>query len=213
MSGTTDVVVWYDGGACTVFDAPAMSLADGFVHEDNNIDWSDPDDGIYWERSCVYMLDADGRGPAEASPRVVDPETGEVIAEFDTQAHAEEYAEYLSAQGRKAVPSESAGDEPPSASEAQIYHRRTCLITGAELAGALAVEVRGKTVLIRSEAAETDCGLLDVTDQAAGYGRDADSPVDAETIEVDDDDEAPSAAPSLDDAADDDDDEYYDEDE
>ena len=116
MSGTTDVVVWYDGGACTVFDAPAMSLADGFVHEDNNIDWSDPDDGIYWERSCVYMLDADGRGPAEASPRVVDPETGEVIAEFDTQAHAEEYAEYLSAQGRKAVPSDSAGDEPPSAS-------------------------------------------------------------------------------------------------
>lgn len=169
MSAATDVVVWYDGGACTVFDAPAMSLADGFVHEDNNIDWSDPDDGIYWERSCVYMLDADGRGPAEASPRVVDPETGEVIAEFDTQAHAEEYAEYLSAQGRKAAAPEDAGDESPGANEPQVYHRRTRLITGGELAGALAVEVRGRTVLVRSGAAETGCGLLDVTGQAAGY--------------------------------------------
>lgn len=166
--GMSEVVVWYEGGACTVFDAPAMSLKDGFVHEDNNIDWSDPDDGIYWERACVCMLAAEDGEPRARPPRVVDSGSGSVIAEFEDEQRAEEYASFLAAQGTRCSVLSEPEAAPPS-SESRVFHRRTCLITGGELASAISVEVRGVLVLVRSSASKNECGLLDVTAQSLGY--------------------------------------------
>lgn len=181
-----EIVVWYEGGACTEFTAPSMSLHDGFVHEDNNIDWSNPDDGIYWERACVYISVSDsGRGRRNL-PLVVDRLTGETIAEFPSLEKAQEYVGLMLAKGNDVEliePRKEDNDE--LASESQLFHRRTRLISGLELTDAIAVEVGGKLVLVRDEEnSPYDCGLRDVTAMAVGY---VSTPTDEpEEIEVDD---------------------------
>ena len=162
---STEVVVWFEG-SCTTFGAPEMSLSSGFVHDDNTVDWGDPDDGIYWERACVYMSpDALGEGLPER-PMVIDSRSGEAIASFSEVSLARAFAATCEEEGR---PVEVAmRDEDVGSGELVVFHRRTRLMDGSELAFAKAVYVRGRLVLVRDGRAKTRCGLLDVTYEDGG---------------------------------------------
>ena len=49
-----ELVVWFDGG-CTTIGAPELSFQDNIVLDENSIDYSDPDTGIFWQR-CFTLL-------------------------------------------------------------------------------------------------------------------------------------------------------------
>lgn len=155
---TAEVTVWYEG-ACSTFGAPEMSLTDGFVHDDNSIDWADPDDGIYWTRACVYLSPTGEGGEARYAVVAAD---GTVLAEAPSVAEAQVSMETLEAEGGSGlrVVETAAGERR---NDLEVFHRRTRLISGEELVGALAVEVRGVRVLEHDEASERRCGLSDVT--------------------------------------------------
>ena len=48
------IVVWYESGAVEEISAPELSYQDGYVIQDEFVDATDPDRGVWWERSCIF---------------------------------------------------------------------------------------------------------------------------------------------------------------
>ncbi len=183
MNGT-EVVVWYEGG-CSSFGAPDMSFSDGVIHDDNTVDWSDPDDGIYWTRSYVNA-DTAAKRDARPSYRVIDG-SGEVVGEAATLLEAQRLVDSMAPERREgATLCEVSARRPLN--DFEILSNRIRLVSGSELKGALAVEVRGMRVLERDPHSERVCCLEDVTRLSLAVGRD-DEPEDEEpeVVELSDD--------------------------
>lgn len=153
-----ELVVWWKAG-CTTIGAPEMSLANGFVLDDNTIDYSDPDNGIFWTRSCVWQ------NPDEKDYKgvlVIEKDTGSLVAEFANENDAEEFIK--TSHHEEDLTIVDADEDSKRESEMRVWHRRTCVVSGDECARAMAIQVHGVMVLVRDEHATNTCGLIDPND-------------------------------------------------
>ena len=128
-----ELVVWFDGG-CTTIGAPELSFQDNIVLDENSIDYSDPDTGIFWQR-CFTLLNE----PNKKFDNSLDDLEEEV---------EEEQFDDLDEDGK-----------PVNA--LRVLQRRTCVVAYDDLCRATEVVVRGRTVLVRDPRATNKCGLIE----------------------------------------------------
>lgn len=52
-----NIKIVYETGSFEVITSPDVSFGDDFCHQSEYVDLSDPDAGIFWERSAVFLSD------------------------------------------------------------------------------------------------------------------------------------------------------------
>ena len=64
-----NIKIVYETGSFEVITSPDVSFSDDFCHQSEYVDLSNPDEGIFWERSAVFLSDdsdPDSDDPEEA---------------------------------------------------------------------------------------------------------------------------------------------------
>ncbi|MBQ9005798.1 MAG: hypothetical protein IJ092_05430, partial [Atopobiaceae bacterium] len=62
-----NIKIVYETGSFEVITSPDVSFSDDFCHQSEYVDLSNPDEGIFWERSAVFLSD-------DSDPDSDDPE-------------------------------------------------------------------------------------------------------------------------------------------